>query len=45
MFLLSVSFSRTPGGDYNQEMANAEYNAVATRVNTCYRRDLPGEVN
>ena len=41
MFPLSASFA---GGVYNQEMANAEFNAVATRVNTCYR-DLQGEVN
>ena len=45
MFPLSVSFSRTPGGVCNQELANAEVNAVATRVNTYYGRDLPGEVN
>ena len=45
MFPLSASFSRTPGGVYNQEMANAEFNAVATRVNAYYRRDLRGEVN
>ena len=44
MFPLSASFSRTPGDVSNQEMANAEFNTVATRVNTCYR-DLQGEVN
>ena len=43
MFPLSASFSRTPGGVYNQEMA--EFNAVTTRVNAYYRRDLPREVN
>ena len=45
MFPLSAVFSRTPGGVYNQEMANAEFNAVTTRVNAYYRSDLSREVN
>ena len=45
MFPLSARFSRTPGGVYNQEMADAEFNAVTTRVNAYYRRDRRREVN